>query len=75
MEDSEKETIIVVNESDRQEGFFRFGTSNISDFKKLQRLLRQESAIIVKRSLTPKGKVSYWDVKVPIKYLGRLSLS
>lgn len=65
MSTSDIETIILINEADRREGYFRFGTSNPAHNRKL---LRRVGDIRPKISKSA-GEPVWWEYKLPIKLL------
>lgn len=65
---SETETVIVINEADRRDGYFTIGSSNISHIRKIER--RLGSDIIERRdSRGPDGKLTFSQFRAPISRL------
>jgi len=70
MELAEKETIILINQADKAQGFFSFGTSEESHFKRMCKIVGDKNILSIKLSTNPTTKkVSWWDVKVNIQCL------
>lgn len=67
MSTSDIETIILINEADRREGYFSFGTSNPAHNRKLLR--RVGDGFAPKISKGPGGFVTWWQYRLPIKLL------
>lgn len=64
MSHEETETVIVINEADRREGFFRFGTSNIGHLKKLYKRVGKEYPVLLHESKKD-GEITWSEFKVP----------
>lgn len=69
---AEQETIININMAEREAGYFSFGTSRKSEY---ERLLRRTGGELLdeRRSVGPDGSVTWWQCKVPIKFLSKAS--
>ncbi len=65
------ETIILINEEDMKEGYFRFGTSIRHHIDKLIRVVTRKHLISYKENKDAKGRVVWWDVKVPVRFLSK----
>lgn len=65
------ETIIICNEGDRREGFFRWSTTKANDFEKLKRRVGGEQELINVVVTTDGKQVTSWMCKVPIRFLSR----
>lgn len=65
----ENETIILVNDADRADGYFRFSTSKEAVWKRVCRRIGGEAMVTdVRRSL--KGHLcTNWQGKIPIRFL------
>jgi hypothetical protein len=72
MDRSEKETLIIVNRADLDEGFFIFGTSQKTHFQKLCKRVRGRDKLIdVKHTKSRDGKSVWWECRVPCEFLSR----
>ena len=71
MENSENETIIILNKADIREGFFRFSTSSKVDFSRLcKRIGGEQSLRKLTLSTQENGvKIVEWICEVPIEFL------
>ena len=68
MEHGDKETIILINDLDRKQGFFKFSTSKVQDFTRFcKRIGGEENLIDIKYSRQGSEIVEY-NCKVPIRY-------
>jgi hypothetical protein len=65
------ETIIVIKDSDVKEGFFRFYTTKLSNFKKLCKRIGGEQNLISVETTSTKREISSWDCRVPRAYLSK----
>ncbi len=70
MSSAEQETIICINMADREAGYFIFGTSRKCDYEKLVRRTGGE-LVEERRSVGPDGAVTWWQCRVPIRFLGK----
>lgn len=68
---SEYETIILLNDSDLDEGFFTFGTSKVGHYRKILKKLGKETLIDIKITKSPEGKDWYWHLKIPVSCLSK----
>lgn len=66
----ESETNIIINQADLKDGYFVFGTSMSSHFQKLCRRVGETNLLEVKKS-TRDGQTTYWQCKVPSRYLSK----
>jgi hypothetical protein len=73
MSDSENETIILINDADVADGFFRFSTSKPKQFAKLCKRIGGEAKLISVQHSTQGARVVSWTCKVPIAYLSKTS--
>lgn len=71
MEASEHETIILINDADVKEGFFRFSTSKISDFNRLVRRVKGEENLVSVSKHVQGKMVTNFIVCVPIRFLSK----
>ncbi len=72
MEKSEKETVVILNRADLEDGFFVFGTSQKSHFQKLcKRINGRDKLLDLKYTKSKDGKSSWWECRVPAKFLSR----
>lgn len=70
MEKSEKETVMILNRADLDDGFFIFGTSQKSHFQKLcKRIKGRDKLLDVKHTKSQDGKSGWWECLVPSKFL------
>lgn len=63
---SENETVIIVNDEDRADGFFTFSTTIKSHYERIKKLGEFPTKID-----TYRGKPRSWIVRVPIAYISR----
>lgn len=71
MAKSQNETIININEGDREEGYFWIGTSKRSHAERVfRRIGGQQNALKVELSKSG-NEVTWWSIKLPIKYLSK----
>lgn len=66
MANSDNETVIVINDQDYEEGFFRFYTSKRNHYDKLLSRIGGEENLIKLKAVG-----SSWDCWVPVKYFLR----
>lgn len=67
----EQETIILLNTFEIREGFFRFSTNRLLDWKRLLRRVGGEGSLLdIERNILGK-RVLGWSCRVPIKFLSR----
>lgn len=72
METCERETIICINEADRQDGWFSFGTSDQRALgKMLKKIGGEQNLFCPIKTSTQDGKIVYWSCQVPVKYLSK----
>lgn len=72
MANPEQETIIVMNDGDREEGFFCFGTSRADHYRKmLRRIGGEERLLDLKISMDEKGNPVWWQARLPISFLSK----
>jgi hypothetical protein len=69
------ETIILLNEEDRKEGFFVFSTSKAVDYQRLIRRIGGEENLIDTQVSTQGKKVVEWICKVPIEFISKSTFS
>lgn len=70
MEKAEQETIVTINQADRDEGYFTFGTSYRPHWERLvKRMGGQEKLIEVRESKSTTGEITWRQARVPIVYL------
>jgi hypothetical protein len=69
------ETIILINDEDRKEGFFTVSTSKITDFQKLCRRIGGEDKLISLETCTQARKITEWICKVPIEFFNTTNFS
>lgn len=72
---SDNETIILINDGDVSEGFFRFSTSKAKQFAKLCKRVGGEGNLLDVQVSTEGSKVTSWTCKVPIAYLSKRNWS
>lgn len=71
MEANEHETIIIINDGDMKEGFFRFSTSKASDFSRLCRRVGGEENLRSISKHSQGSKVTQFIATLDRKYLSR----
>lgn len=70
MNDKELETIIIINNEDKKQGYFSFGTAKANDYKKLLKKIGGVEFLREKPKLTFQGtKITWFQCKVPIIFL------
>lgn len=70
----EIETLILINRSESQEGFFRVSTSNRAHFNRIliNRILKRVGKNVLNiREIRHSNKTIQWEVKIPVKYLSK----
>lgn len=72
---SDNETIILINDGDVAEGFFRFSTSKPKQFAKLCKRVGGEGNLLDVQISTQGSKVTSWTCKVPVAYLSKRNWS
>jgi hypothetical protein len=72
---SDNETIILINDADVADGFFRFSTSKPKQFAKLCKRIGGEDKLLEVKVSTQGTKVTSWVCKVPIAYLSKRNWS
>lgn len=65
----EDETILILNEGDKKEGFFRFSTTKFIDFERLCRRVGGVENLLEVRTSTEGKRVISWVCKVPFKFI------
>lgn len=69
---SERETVVIINLADLEDGYFSFGTSESSHFKRLCKRIGGESALIeVRYDKDRRGIVRWWQCRVPAQFLSK----
>ena len=72
---SDNETIILINDGDVAEGFFRWSTTKPKQFTKLcKRIGGEQNLLDLKLSHTG-NKITGWVCKVPIEFLSKRNWS
>lgn len=71
----ERETLILINRKDMEEGFFVFYTTEASDFRRLCRRIGGRENLRSIRVSRYGGKPVAWDCEVPIGFLSRATWS
>ena len=68
---NEHETIILINDSDRSEGYFQIGTSKESVYTRvLKRIGGKENLVGLKLSEV-RGRVVWYQMRIPVRLLSR----
>ena len=68
---NENETIILINDSDKADGYFQIGTSKESVYTRvLKRIGGKENLIGLKLSEV-RGKVVWYQLRIPVRLLSR----
>lgn len=70
---AENETVIVLNEEDAKEGFFRVGTSWQKVRDRLVKKLGAANLISERIDQDKEGGNRWWDLKLPVNRLARIS--
>lgn len=70
---AENETVIVINDGDRKDGYFIFGTSKRSHQKRLLHYV-PKNELITKLSKDMEGHITWYSNKVPAKHLSESTL-
>lgn len=73
MSDLDHETIILINQNDLNQGFFRFSTTRFADYKRLLKIVGNENNLLSLKTNINKGKVIEWLCQIPIDYLDKNS--
>lgn len=68
MEKCERETLILINQADKEEGFFIFSTTYRPDYQRFCRKVPKDKFLDY-RETKESGRVVGWEVKVPYAYL------
>ncbi len=71
METNEHETIIIINDGDMKEGFFRFTTTKASDFSRMCRRIGGEENLRSIAKHTQGSKVTAFIATLDRKYLSK----
>ena len=69
------ETVIVINDEDKKEGYFTLSTSKKDVFLRICRRIGGEDKLIEKRCTGSEGKTAEWILKIPIKYISTNTFS
>src|SRR5262245_51231176 len=70
MEKNERETVIVINAVDLEQGYFAFGTSERSHFERIcKRIGGKHLLLDIKEEKDHDGKVSWWECHIPAHFL------
>jgi hypothetical protein len=72
---SDNETIILINDSDVAEGFFRWSTSKPKQFTKLCKRIGGEDKLLEVKLTNHGSKITSWACKVPVEYLSKRNWS
>ena len=68
MGNPERETLILMNDADRDEGFFTFSTSRRCDFERLVKRIGGERELTSLQIETLENVPIQWNCKVPMAY-------
>src|SRR5262245_27480374 len=68
MSNSERETVICLNDADADEGYFSFWTSEPAHFRRLCRRIGGREKLIACQSSVRDGHEASWDCRVPIEF-------
>lgn len=71
MELSEHETILIFNDADLKEGFFRFSTTKLTEWNKLLKIVGSVDYLMDLRINEARGRVTGWQCKIPRSYLSK----
>lgn len=69
MTKAETETVIIINEADREEGFFTFGTSNEAHVRKVRKRIKPDFILDCKESKNSKGEITWRAFKLDYRAL------
>lgn len=69
MANAEIETIIIINDADRAEGFFRIGTSNPSHRRKIEKRAGRHGQLVRESKDSSTGKTTWWQYQLPYRFL------
>ena len=69
MGNPETETMITINQADRDEGFFRVGTSYRPHYEKILKRIGGADHLVEIKTSSTKERDTWWELKIPIKYL------
>lgn len=72
---SDNETIILINDSDVANGFFRWSTSKPKQFSKLCKRIGGEDKLLEVKLSHQGSKITSWVCKVPVEYLSKRNWS
>ncbi len=67
----DRETIICLNRADMRDGFFVFGTSEATDFRRLCRRIGGPDNLRRLKVSMCEGTAVWWDCEVPVEYMSR----
>lgn len=68
------ETIILLNDDDLKDGFFKIGTSKKKIYEKILRRVGGRSELLDVKESISQGKVSWWEIKIPKIFLSKSNL-
>ena len=68
---SEKETLILINQADSREGFFLVSTSNRYHLNRIVKRVGGENLTV--RECRQEGVAVQWELRIPIRFLTRTS--
>lgn len=69
MELAESETIILINDGDLKDGFFRFSTTKLTEWTKLLKIVKSMDNLSDIKMTEARGRVTSWQCKIPRSYL------
>jgi hypothetical protein len=72
---SDSETVILINDGDIADGFFRFSTTKPKQFAKLCKRIGGEGNLLDLQVSTQGARITSWVCKVPIAYLSKRNWS
>ena len=67
----DRETIICLNQADMRDGFFVFGTSEATHFRRLCRRIGGQDNLHNLKVSKFEGKPVWWECEVPVEYMSR----
>jgi hypothetical protein len=67
----DNETIILINDADLRDGYFRFYTTKELDYNRLLKIAGDSLFSPTKVTQTKDGLTTSWDCRVPVSFLQR----
>lgn len=73
MEASKHETIILINDAEAKEGYFRFSTSKLASYTRLLKRIGGEAKLLDLQTQSDGRTIVGWQCRVPIEFLSKRS--